>query len=62
MAAADFEEPCAEEAERATVLIVEDEILIRMLLSEALRQAGYTVIEAADADEALTVLQVLARA
>ncbi|MEJ0064866.1 MAG: response regulator [Caulobacteraceae bacterium] len=39
------------------MLIVEDEILIRILLAEALRQASYEVIEAANAEEALAVLR-----
>jgi CheY-like chemotaxis protein len=38
------------------VLIVEDEVVVRILLAEALRQAGCEVIEAANADEALAVL------
>jgi CheY-like chemotaxis protein len=40
-----------------TVLVVEDEVLIRMAISEYLRECGYRVIEAANADEALIVLQ-----
>ena len=56
MAAADFQDTCAAGAPRFLVLIVEDEVLIRMLLSDALRQAGYNVIEAANADEAMSVL------
>jgi CheY-like chemotaxis protein len=55
MAAADCQ-PCAAEPSRTVVLIVEDEILIRMLLAEALRQADYQVIEATNGDEALSVL------
>lgn len=55
MAAADFQ-PCAVPASRTVVLIVEDEILIRMLLAEALRQADYEVVEAANGEEALSVL------
>lgn len=35
------------------VLIVEDEPIIRADLADELRQAGFTVIEAANADEAL---------
>jgi CheY-like chemotaxis protein len=56
MAAADVEVPCAAGGRLVVVLIVEDEILIRMLLSEALRQEGYAVIEAANADEAVLML------
>jgi CheY-like chemotaxis protein len=41
---------------RLTVLVVDDEVLIRMMLCESLRQAGCEVVEAANADEALTVL------
>jgi len=54
MAAADIDAPCV--AKSPVVLIVEDEVLIRMLLSEVLRQAGYQVIEAANGDEAFLVL------
>ena len=56
MAAADFVDLGVANSARPVVLIVEDEVLIRMLLSEALRQAGYDVIEAADADEAIEVM------
>lgn len=38
------------------VLVVEDEVLIRLLLAEALRQDGCDVMEAASADEALALL------
>lgn len=41
---------------RPTVLVVEDEPLIRMMVSESLRQDGWEVFEAACADEALDVL------
>lgn len=58
MAAADVQDACREEAPRPAVLIVEDEVLIRMLLSEALRQEGYEVVEAANADEALSLLEL----
>jgi DNA-binding NtrC family response regulator len=40
-----------------TVLVVEDEVLIRLDLADHLRLAGYRVIEASNGDEALTVLQ-----
>ncbi len=40
-----------------TILVVEDEVLVRLVISEYLRDCGYRVIEAANADEALVVLQ-----
>ena len=39
-----------------TVLVVEDECLIRMLVADELRAMGLTVIEAATADEAFPIL------
>ena len=39
-----------------TILIVEDEVLVRMPIAQYLRDCGYKVIEAANADEAITVL------
>ena len=39
------------------ILIVEDEVLTRMVLAEELRDAGYTVFEASNADEAMTLLK-----
>jgi CheY-like chemotaxis protein len=50
-------EPAADD--RQTVLVVEDEVFVRMVISEYLRGCGYKVIEAANADEALIVLQHL---
>jgi CheY-like chemotaxis protein len=41
----------------STILVVEDEILIRMNVSSYLRDCGYIVIEAVNADEAIIVLQ-----
>jgi CheY-like chemotaxis protein len=38
------------------ILVVEDEVMIRMVLAEMLRDAGYAVVEAANGDEAATVL------
>jgi DNA-binding NtrC family response regulator len=40
-----------------TILVVEDEVLIRLVIAEYLRECGYRVIEAAHADEALLVLR-----
>ncbi|MES2288174.1 MAG: response regulator [Pseudomonadota bacterium] len=38
------------------ILVVEDEVLIRLLLCEALRDEGYEVIEACNGDEAANIL------
>jgi CheY-like chemotaxis protein len=40
-----------------TVLVVEDEPLVRMMIAEALRKAGLAVLEAGSSDEALTVME-----
>jgi len=40
-----------------TVLVVEDETLIRMLAADSLEDSGYKVLEAADAAEALRILE-----
>lgn len=40
-----------------TVLVVEDEALIRMLVVDELESLGLTVLEAGNADEALPILQ-----
>jgi DNA-binding NtrC family response regulator len=44
-------------APAAIVLIVEDEILVRLSSAEHLREAGFEVLEANSADEALEVLK-----
>ena len=44
-----------EEIRQPAVLVVEDEILIRSAVAEFLRDAGYRVIEAANAAEAVAV-------
>lgn len=38
------------------VLVVEDEFLIRMLVADHLRDAGFTVVEAFNGDEAISIL------
>lgn len=38
------------------ILVVDDEALIRLLAADALREAGFTVIEARRADEALVYI------
>jgi CheY-like chemotaxis protein len=40
-----------------TVLVVEDEVLIRLMICDELRDAGLRVVEAANADEALAYLR-----
>ena len=47
----------AKAAERPTVLIVDDESLLRMDLADVFEGAGYSVFEAADAAEAVAVLK-----
>jgi CheY-like chemotaxis protein len=44
-------------AKRPVVLIVEDEFLLRMDVAEVIGAAGFEVIEAANADEAIEVLE-----
>lgn len=39
------------------ILVIEDEVLIRIVLAEELRDAGFAVIEAASAEEALSYLR-----
>jgi len=57
MAALNVCDGSAAERPRPALLLVEDEILIRVLVAEALRAAAYEVIEAANADEAIDILR-----
>ena len=43
--------------DRSTVLLVEDEPLIRLFVAELLEDAGFKVVEAANATEALVILE-----
>jgi DNA-binding NtrC family response regulator len=43
--------------DRSTVLLVEDEPLIRLFIAELLEDAGFRVVEAANATEALVILE-----
>jgi two-component system, response regulator PdtaR len=45
------------ETERPVVLIVEDESLIRMDAVDMIGRAGFDVVEAANADEAISILE-----
>jgi CheY-like chemotaxis protein len=46
---------------RALILVVEDEALVRMMLVDVLDDAGFKVMEAAHADEALQILAAVPR-
>jgi CheY-like chemotaxis protein len=41
------------------VLVAEDEVLIRLMLADALRREGLQVFEAADADDAIAILRTV---
>jgi CheY-like chemotaxis protein len=45
------------DASPQTVLVVEDEVLIRLVIAEYLRECGYRVHEAVNAEEAILILQ-----
>lgn len=45
----------ADDSGHRTVLVVEDDVLIRIAISEYLRHCGFRVIEVVSADEALSV-------
>lgn len=45
------------DAPKPTVLVVEDEVLIRLDIADELRRAGYLVLEAARAEDALRLLR-----
>jgi DNA-binding response OmpR family regulator len=46
---------------QSTILLVEDEVLIRTVLADDLRQEGYAIVEAANAEEALSILHTNTR-
>jgi CheY-like chemotaxis protein len=43
--------------ERPVVLVVEDDFLIRMHAAEMIEEAGFEVVEASNADEAVAILE-----
>ena len=51
-----FESPPDAQGTVETVLVVEDDVLIRLSIADYLRDCGYHVFEAGHADEALKVL------
>lgn len=50
-------DPAVPQTVAETVLVVEDDVLLRLVLADYLRECGYTVIEAANGADALAVLQ-----
>jgi CheY-like chemotaxis protein len=44
------------ESHKPVILLVEDEVLVRFMTADILREAGYDVLEAVDAAEALALL------
>jgi CheY-like chemotaxis protein len=44
-------------ANNRTVLVPDDDVLVRMPVVQFLRDCGYRVVEAASTDEAITILQ-----
>ncbi|WP_458094287.1 ATP-binding protein [Roseomonas sp. WA12] len=64
-ASAEEESPVLQSAPRAeageTVLVVDDELTVRSLITEVLQDQGYRVIDAADGASGLQVLQTSAR-
>jgi CheY-like chemotaxis protein len=44
-------------ADRSIILVVEDEPLLRMFASDMVEDAGYSVVEAANATEAVSILE-----
>jgi CheY-like chemotaxis protein len=53
----DMTEIAAEADRRPTILVVDDEIFVRQMAVDAIEDAGYHVLEAGDADEALQCLE-----
>jgi CheY-like chemotaxis protein len=50
--------PKAEAPSRAPkIVIAEDEVLLRLMLADVLREQGFQVFEAADAEEAIAILK-----
>jgi len=49
--------PSTSAAIAETILVIEGDILIRMVIAQYLRDCGYRVVEAANADEAILVLK-----
>ncbi len=57
MSAQHLPDECRREFAGAIILVADDEILVRAMISDELRAEGHTVMEAANADEALEILR-----
>jgi CheY-like chemotaxis protein len=51
----------SQRSRRPTILVVEDEVMLRWMIAEELRGKGFTVLEAANSDEAVGILQTSTR-
>lgn len=51
-----LQDPGSSSAHQAYILVVEDELFVRMFISDALRDAGYKVLEAFNGEEAVEIL------
>ena len=60
-AQAPFEGPATESGRGETVLLIEDQEAIRIVVAEVLESAGYSVVAAADGPSGLEILQSTAR-
>jgi CheY-like chemotaxis protein len=49
--------PSRSTASTCKVLVAEDEVLMRLALADELRQSGFQVFEASDAEEAISILR-----
>ncbi len=56
-----METNAARESHPRTVLIAEDEAMVRLVVAETLRDAGYDVLEACDGTQALEILKTDAK-
>jgi two-component system, response regulator PdtaR len=46
-------------ARTVTVLVAEDEVLLRLMVADVLREQGFQVFEAANPDEAISILRTM---
>jgi CheY-like chemotaxis protein len=46
-------------ARTVAVLVAEDEVLLRLMVADVLREQGFQVFEAADPDEAISILRTM---